>query len=126
MFFCKLFSHPKDRQISVFVEGNIGAGKTSCIHLAKDLLSKKKLFVLTFVEDVDRWKNEHLLDDMYAAKSTRPGSRAFHVLGCLHQYIRRAKYQREKGEAFDFVVSERHASTTLEVFAADRCVTEMF
>ena len=112
--------------IKIFVEGNIGAGKTSCALRAKEMLADKGFDVLTMTEDVDRWKRQKLLGDMYGSNMSRAAVRAFQALGCLRQYVERAQYIREKGRGFDFIICERHPSTTLEVFGADDCVREMY
>ena len=124
MFFYKLFGRGQPRQISLFVEGNIGAGKTTSMLLAKKMLTQRGLTVLTLAEDVVRWNRQGLSRDLY--EGTVAGSRAFHVLGCLRQYVERARYLHEHGDVFDVVISERHPSTTLEVFETDECVREMF
>ena len=108
-----------------FVEGNIGSGKTTTLARAKQILCDKGFDVLTVTEDVERWKRQNLLGDMYENRS-RPSVRAFQVLGCLRQYVERAKYVEKTRGCFDVILQERHPTTTLEVFAADECVNEMF
>lgn len=123
-FFSKFL--PKRMPVSIYVEGNIGSGKTTCLFHAKEMLAARGFDVLTMIEDVERWKTQNLLGDMYDSKRDRPSVRAFQVLGCLRQYVERAHYAKKKGQGFDFILYERHPSTTLEVFGADECVKEMF
>ena len=111
---------------SIFLEGNVGAGKTTCALRMKEILASKGFDVLTMTEDVDRWKRQNLLGDMYASKLQRPSVRAFQVLGCLRQYLERELYVQTRGHGYDFIIYERHPSTTLEVFDADECVREMY
>lgn len=108
-----------------FVEGNIGSGKTSTLARAKQMLHDKGFDVLIVTEDVERWKRQNLLGDMYE-NPNRASVRAFQVLGCLRQYVERAKYLEKTSGCFDVILQERHPTTTLDVFAADECVNEMF
>ena len=124
-FFSNLFRGRK-RPVWLFVEGNVGSGKTTVMCQAKDMLSERGYTVLTLTENVDRWKEQHLLTDMYASDLNRSSVRAFQVLGCLRDHIEREKYLRAHGEKFDVIIQERHPSTTLEAFSADSCVCEMY
>ena len=124
-FFLNLFRARK-RPVWLFVEGNVGSGKTTVMCQAKDMLSERGYTVLTLTENVDRWKEQHLLTDMYASDLNRSSVRAFQVLGCLRDHIEREKYLRAHGEKFDVIIQERHPSTTLEAFSADVCVREMY
>lgn len=124
-FFFNLFRARK-RPVWLFIEGNIGSGKTTAMCHAKELLFERGFTVLTLTENVDRWKDQHLLTDMYASEMNRSSVRAFQVLGCLRDHVEREKYTREHGEKFDVIIQERHPSTTLQAFDADDCVREMY
>lgn len=125
MIFSSVF-RKRPPPLTVFVEGNIGAGKSKCIYEMKNILCAKRMSVLTFVNDVDTWRQDGLLADMDDSRLGRASKRAFQTLGCLRHYIERAKYVKDHGHSYDFIIHERHPSTTLRAFKADACVGRLF
>ena len=110
----------------VFVEGNIGSGKTEVMAAMKDWLKLNKKQVIMFTEETEVWEHEHLLQDHYARPNERAAKRAFEALGPLRQYIERAHFIEKCGSEYDYIIMEKHPTTTLEVFGADKAVRALF
>jgi NADH dehydrogenase (ubiquinone) 1 alpha subcomplex subunit 10 len=117
---------PSKKTTVVYVEGNVGAGKSESMAAMKDYLKKKGYSVMLFVEETETWEHEHLLQDLYAQPHSKVAKRAFEALGPLRQYIERAHFIDKCGSEYDFVIMERHPTTTLEVFGADNAVRALF
>ena len=75
----------------VFVEGNIGSGKTEAMAAMKDWLKLNKKQVIMFTEETEVWEHENLLQDHYARPNDRAAKRAFEALGPLRQYIEKTR-----------------------------------
>jgi len=110
----------------VYVEGNVGAGKSEAMAAMKDCLKKRGYTVMLFVEETETWEHEHLLQDLYAQPNSKAAKRAFEALGPLRQHIERAHFVEKCGSEYDFVIMERHPTTTLDVFGADSAVRALF
>lgn len=110
----------------VFVEGNVGAGKTSLIEEMKRCLIAKGKTVYVFTEDVERWTHQRLLGAV--RDGNEAGERAFHALGPLRDFIDRQRFVNEYDTRYDYVIFERHPRTTLYVFGAvrDDATRELF
>lgn len=102
----------------VFVEGNVGAGKTSLIVEIKRCLEAKGKTVYVFVEDTERWTHQRLLG--VARDGNEAGERAFHALGPLRDFIDRQRFVNDYETRYDYIIFERHPWTTLRVFGAGR------
>ena len=67
--------------VSVFVEGNVGAGKSTALTELKFALEAKGKRVCLFLEQTERWSQQGLMRGLY--DGGRDGKRAFDVLGPL-------------------------------------------
>jgi thymidylate kinase len=110
----------------IYVEGNIGAGKTTAIGEIKRRLETIGKRVCAFPEQTERWQHQGLLKGLYDGDVS--GKRAFDVLGPLQDFVMREKYTIQYRNDYDVFIFERHPNTTLNVFGAmeDASVREMF
>lgn len=109
----------------IYVEGNVGAGKNEVISCMKKKLVAKGKRVFVLIECVERWCHEKLLQDMYQ-DSNRATKRAFETLGPLNDYLEKQRFINQFAKDYDYIIIERHPSTTLEVFGADAAVKTLF
>jgi thymidylate kinase len=110
----------------IYVEGNVGAGKTEIMTAMKKCLTDKDYTVMLFSEETEFWQHENILQDMCNRPGGRAAKCAFDALGPLRQFIRRAHFIEKCGSEYDYILLERHATTTLEVFGADKAVRALF
>ena len=110
----------------IYVEGNVGAGKTEIMAAMKKCLTDKDYTVMVFNEETEFWDHENLLQDMLDRPGDRAAKRAFEALGPLRQFITRAHFIEKCGSEYDYIFLERHPTTTIEVFGADKAVSALF
>lgn len=103
--------------VSVFVEGNVGAGKSTALTELKFALEAKGKRVCLFLEQTERWSQQGLLRGLY--DGGRDGKRAFDVLGPLRDYVDRQRFCDRHAREYDVILFERHPSTALHVFCVD-------
>lgn len=111
---------------SVFVEGNVGAGKSTMLTELKFALEAKGKRVCLFLEQAERWSHQGLLRDMYEGE--RSGKRAFDALGPLRDFVDRRRFLNAHEREYDVILFERHPWTALNVFdaASDSATREMY
>jgi thymidylate kinase len=102
--------------IRVFFEGNVGAGKSTAIAEVKRALESRGFRVCVFVEQIERWSHQRLLRDLYSGGLA--GKRAFEALGPLRDFVERQHFVSSRSGDYDYVLFERHPTTTLRVFGA--------
>ena len=102
--------------VSVFIEGNIGAGKTTVLNELKFALEASGKRVCVFLEQTERWSHQGLLQGAY--DGGRDGKRAFDVLGPLRDFLDRQRFFNRHEREYDVILFERHPWTALNVFGA--------
>jgi thymidylate kinase len=110
----------------LYFEGNVGSGKTEAILEMKTMLKKNNFKVYVFAENVERWLHDQLLQDMYDQPANRAAKRAFEALGPLKEYIERLDFIQKHRSDYDYILIERHPTTTLDVFSADQAVKGLY
>jgi thymidylate kinase len=114
------------RPTLVYVEGNIGAGKSATMSAIKNCLQKDNHTTMLIPENTERWNFEHLLQDLSNCPDNRAAKRAFDALGPLRDHIERARFIEKCGAEYNFIILERHPTTTLDVFGADKAVRSLY
>jgi thymidylate kinase len=96
-----------------FFEGNVGVGKTECMHGVASMLREKGHTVLCIEEDVDRWVNEGLLAAKYQSDES-----VFSAYALLQDYLCRRERVNDavQKQSHEIILVERHPSTSLKVF----------
>jgi thymidylate kinase len=110
----------------LYFEGNVGSGKSEAVVEMKMLLKKKGFKVYAFTQNIERWMHDQLLQDMYANPEDRAARRAFQTLGPLKDYIEQIDFIHKFGSDFDYILIERHPTTTIDVFSADQAVKGLY
>ena len=113
--FFRAFSRGGPKKI--YVEGNVGSGKTTIVEELKRALEQRGSRACAFPEQVERWTHQRLLRDLYEGGKT--GKRAFDALGPLRDFVDRKRFVDAHATEYDYVVFERHPRTTLRVFGAE-------
>ena len=110
----------------VYMEGNVGAGKSTVLAELKFALEAKGKRVCLFLEQSERWTHQGLLEEVY--DGSRSGKRAFEVLGPLRDFVDRRRFLNAHEREYDVVLFERHPWTALRVFgaASDPATREMY
>lgn len=90
----------------VFMEGNVGAGKSTVLAELKFALEAKGKRVCLFLEQSERWSHQGLLRDAYDGSTS--GKRAFEVLGPLRDFVDRRRFLNAHEREYDVVLFERH------------------
>jgi len=104
----------------IYVEGNVGAGKTTVVEELRRALEQRGSRACAFPEQTERWSHQRLLRDLYADGSDgAPGKRAFETLGPLRDFVDRKRFMDAHASEYDYAVFERHPRTTLRVFGAN-------
>ncbi|MBE35221.1 MAG: hypothetical protein CMI16_06660 [Opitutaceae bacterium] len=112
----RAFSRGGRGPTKIYVEGNVGAGKTTIVEELRRALEQRGSRACAFPEQTERWTHQKLLRDLYAGGAS--GKRAFEALGPLRDFIDRKRFVDAHASDFDYVVFERHPRTTLNVFGA--------
>jgi thymidylate kinase len=104
----------------IYVEGNVGAGKTTVVEELRRALEQRGSRACAFPEQTERWAHQKLLRDLYADGSDgAPGKRAFETLGPLRDFVDRKRFMDAHASEYDYAIFERHPRTTLRVFGAN-------
>ena len=104
-----------------YFEGNVGVGKTECMHSVAEMLRERHLSVACLEENTEAWVSEGLLGCKYSGEEAK-----FNVHGLLCDYLRRHKRLMDLREENDVVLVERHPSTSLKVFGVDVLSKKLF
>lgn len=102
----------------VYVEGNVGSGKTTIVEELRRALHQRGKRACAFPEQIERWTHQRLLDDLYEDGSTS-SKRAFETLGPLRDFVDRKRFLDAHASEYDYAIFERHPRTTLRVFGAN-------
>ena len=101
----------------IYVEGNVGAGKTTIVEELRRALAQRGSRACAFPEQTERWAHQRLLCDLYSGGTA--GKRAFEALGPLRDFIDRKRFLDAHASQYDYAIFERHPRTTLRVFGAN-------
>ena len=104
-----------------YFEGNVGVGKTECMHSVAEMLRERKLSVACVEESTDSWVTDGLLACKYSGEESK-----FHVHALLWDYLRRHRRLTELEGQNDVILVERHPTTTLRVFGVDALSKKLF
>ena len=112
----RAFSRGSRGPTKIYVEGNVGVGKTTVVEELRRALEQRGSRACAFPEQTERWTHQNLLRDLYAGGAS--GKRAFEALGPLRDFVDRKRFVDAHASEYDYVVFERHPRTTLNVFGA--------
>lgn len=105
----------------IYFEGNVGVGKSECMHSVAEMLRERRLSVACVEESTESWVTEGLLACKYCGEEAK-----FNVHGLLRDYIRRYKLLRDLEVKNDVVLVERHPTTSVKVFDIDVLSKKLF
>ena len=104
---------PKKATKKIFFEGNVGVGKTECIHYVAELLKEKGKKIKCIAEESERWASKGLLFDARSLDKCKN----FAAYGALRDYMMREQFfSSAEMHTYDAVLIERHPSTVCEIF----------